>query len=135
MEIGEGFRVAIESGSDRFWRYNVAVTCGCFDAHDARIDFAGVEDIVAPAGSNLAARPDGYPEHRRIEFVTPPCHHILMYVYIIPHTMPGERDIADCKPFDLRIRVSRGKVAVFDKICPVNSWAGSSIELRLPKEE
>lgn len=133
MEINEGFRVEITSGSDRFWRYNTAVTCGCFDASDRGIDFIGTEDIIAPVGSNLKERPADYPAARKIEFETAPCDHILMYLYVIPHTLPAESAIADCKPFDMRIKVMRGRAIVLDRIFPINSWSGASIELRLPR--
>lgn len=135
MEKKDGFRVEIRSGYELFWRYNLAVTCGCFDADDNRTDFFGAEDVAAPVGSNLTAPPDDLRERRGIDFTTSPCDHLLMYVYVIPNTLPEQTDIAECKPFDMTIRVTRGGQTLFDSVVPVNCWSGCSMELRIPKEK
>lgn len=141
MKIDEGFSVEISSGYDRLWKYNLAVTCGCFGSsgeggsEDERLDFVAAEAFVAPVGSNLKSCPADYPADRAIRFTTVPCDYLKMYVYVIPHTLPEERDVADCKPFGLRVRVLRGKAVIHDEEHSVNCWSGASIELRLPKEQ
>lgn len=138
ITIDEGFTVEIGCDYADFWKYNVAVTCGCFEGggdpdRDTRTDFVAAEDTVAPAGSNLAARPDNCPEHRGVSFTTVPCDYLLMYVYIIPHTLPAVRNIDDCRPFGLDIRVRRGNATIYDRRHSINCWAGASIELRIPE--
>lgn len=137
MEIKDGFSVEISSDYDQLWRYNIAVTCGCFDDHgkggdNPRTDFVSAEDFIAPVGSNLQCRPDNYSPDRTIRFTTIACDYLLMYVYVIPHTLPAEQRIADCEPFTLRITARRGNAIIYDKLHSANCWSGASIELRLP---
>lgn len=131
----DGFKVEISSAFERLWCYNMAVTCGCFDADGNRIDFVAAEDTVAPVGAGLTARPQGYEIPHTLRFETAPCDHLLMYIYLIPHTLPAERDIADTEPFDLHLRITRGRETVTDRIFSINRWSGASIELRVPKAE
>ena len=137
MMSKESFYVEITSNYDRFWRYNLAVTCGCFDdlgkgEDNPRKDFVAAEDTIAPAGSNLTAPPQGYPAHRKLSFTTVGCDYLLMYLYVIPHTLPEDRELENCDPFGLQVKVTRGDSIVLDREFHVNCWSGASIELRLP---
>ncbi len=129
MDKDTAYRVEIESGFAEFWRYNVAVTCGMFDADDVQCGFVSAEDAVAPIGSDLASAPKGTPPHRKIAFEAGGCHHLRMYVYLIPHTLPKAVKIADCKPFDLSIKVFYGGNAILREKRPINQWSGASIEI------
>lgn len=40
MKKDEGFSVEVESRYEGWWRYNVTILCGCFDADGDRIGFA-----------------------------------------------------------------------------------------------
>ena len=90
MKKDEGFSVEVESRYEGWWRYNVTILCGCFDADGDRIGFASAESVVAPVGSDLSAPPEGAAAERRIGIRSVACDHIVMYVYIVPHT-PGSR--------------------------------------------
>ena len=127
------FKIEISSAYERLWCYNMAVTCGCFDEHDNRTDFVAAEDFVAHVGSNLGAKPDGYDLPRVLAFEAAACDHLLMYIYLVPHTLPSGRDIADTEPFDLRVRIARGGGMLVDRIFKINCWSGASIELRVPR--
>ena len=59
MKKDEGFSVEVESRYEGWWRYNVTILCGCFDADGDRIGFASAESVVAPVGSDLSAPPEG----------------------------------------------------------------------------
>ena len=138
METNDGFSVEITSSYAGLWRYNLAVTCGCFDdtgngVDNPRRDFVAAEDFVAQTGANLQQPPEGYSADRTIRFSTIACDYLLMYVYVIPHTLPVERNIADCKPFGLHICVRRGSTVVYERLHSVNCWSGTSIELRVPE--
>lgn len=126
-----GFKVEITSDFENFWRYNVAVTCGCFDAEGERVGFASVDDSIAPVGSSLTKRPADYPTKRVVSFDTVECHHLLAYLYVIPHTMPAGREVADEQPFSLDVCVTRRGVQVFKQRFSVNSWSGTSLELKI----
>lgn len=156
MNTNEGFSVEIGCSYGQFWRYNLAVTCGCFersrndnaqlgttDDNDAitigsrrytRKDFISAEDFIAPVGTNFERCPGDCPQERGIKFSTVPCDCLKMYVYVIPHSLPVDRHISDYPAFDLRIRVTRGTDNIYDKLHSVNAWSGASIELLLPKE-
>ena len=43
MKKDEGFSVEVESCYEGWWRYNVTILCGCFDADGDRIGFASAE--------------------------------------------------------------------------------------------
>ena len=99
MKKDEGFSVEVESRYEGWWRYNVTILCGCFDADGNRIGFASAESVVAPVGSDLSAPPEGAAAERRIGIRSIACDHIVMYVYIVPHTLPETREIGDVAPF------------------------------------
>lgn len=131
MTQKQGFRIEVSSRYDQWWRYNVALMCGCFDAQDNRIGFVAAEDRIAEAGANLAQRPAELSDDRCATLQTPTCDHILLYVYIVPHTLPASKDISLTQPFevDLRITCNGRKVLVEKRM--INQWSGASIELRL----
>ena len=87
MKKDEGFSVEVESRYEGWWRYNVTILCGCFDADGDRIGFASAESVVAPVGSDLSAPPEGAAAERRIGIRSIACDHIVMYVYIVPHIL------------------------------------------------
>lgn len=133
MSKNEGFKVEIGSDFEEFWCYNVAVTCGCFDEADNRVGFASADDEIAPVGSNLPQPPKGVAAKRRIAFEAMDCHHLLMYIYLIPHTLPVDNVIADHKPFELNVRITHNGSVVLKRTMMVNRWSGASIELRVDR--
>ena len=149
MKKDEGFSVEVESRYEGWWRYNVTILCGCFDADGNRIGFASAESVVAPVGSDLSAPPEGAAAERRIGIRSIACDHIVMYVYIariqaknsknppnrtpVIHAMqPFEtREIGDVAPFDVRLRVGYGGVPFGDMHYRINQWSGASLEIKL----
>lgn len=129
----KGFRIEVKCHYDAWWRYNVAMMCGCFDTDDRRTDFVSTASDVADVGANLTVRPDGIPDRSRITLETPPCDHALLYVYIIPHTLPTDNDIDNTRPFDIEIRIfSEGHLLHSEKR-KINQWSGASIELKIKR--
>ena len=57
MATKEGFTIEISSRYEGWWRYNVALMCGCFDTAGNRTGFASAEAHVADVGSNLREKP------------------------------------------------------------------------------
>ena len=131
MKKDEGFSVEVESRYEGWWRYNVTILCGCFDADGDRIGFASAESVVAPVGSDLSAPPEGAAAERRIGIRSIACDHIVMYVYIVPHTLPETREIGDVAPFDVRLRIGYGGVPFGDMHYRLNQWSGASLEIKL----
>ncbi len=135
MATEKGFRIAVASPYPEFWRYNVALMCGCFDGTDRRTGFASAEDTVAAVGANLTAPPEGYSSLRTVVLDTPPCDHIVLYLYIIPHTLPQGRDISETKPFPLQVRIEAPDGSETQARYEINQWSGASVELRIPAPE
>ena len=132
MKNDEGFSVEVESRFDGWWRYNVTILCGCFDADGKRVGFASAERIVAPVGSDPAALPvEAASAQRRVALRSVACDHIVMYVYIVPHTLPETREIGDVSPFDVRLRIGYGGAELSDTRYRINPWSGASLEIKL----
>ena len=106
MATKEGFTIEISSRYEGWWRYNVALMCGCFDTAGNRTGFASTEAHVADVGSNLREKPAGNPGGGRASLETGPCDHLLLYIYIVPHTLPAGNDIGDTAPFEVEIRIA-----------------------------
>lgn len=135
MTQTQAYRIEVTSPYNEFWRYNVALMCGCFDAADQRIGFASAEDTVADVGTAPAAPPADGPKQRKILLEAPEAHHLLLYVYIIPHTLPKGSDVADRQPFPLQVRIAHGGQEIRTETYAINQWSGASIELRITPEE
>lgn len=133
MERDEKFRVEIQSHSEQWWRYNAALVCGAFDAAGRRIGFASAESRVAEAGEEFIRRPETIPAHRKLSLETVPCASIVLYIYIIPHTLPRDGEIGGHPPFPLHVRIACGDRIVLDERREINQWGGASIELRVAR--
>lgn len=134
MTQQKGFSIEVSSRYDGFWRYNVTLMCGCFDDADRRTDFASVESHIADAGSNLTEKPAEIPDDRRTELTTPPCHHLLLYLYIVPHTLPLATNIDTTRPFEIEVTIRYDSKTLRTEKRQINQWSGASIEMRIGKE-
>lgn len=131
MTDQKGFRIEVSSRFDEFWRYNVAMTGGLFDARGERIGFASTEDTVAETGANLRRKPEGYPRDRTIVLETAPCQRLRLFVYLIPHTLPAGNTVADSRSFELQVAIRCGGRPLRTERFAVNQWSGASLELQL----
>lgn len=125
MKSVEKFTVEIRSGFDQWWRYNAALMCGAFDASGNRIGFASAESRVAEMGSNLEAPPEGLDLHRSLTLETVPCERIVLYIYVIPHTLPRDNEIGGHPPFPLQVGF-----AMATGLCSIRSIPSTSGEGR-----
>ena len=127
----QGFKIELKSRYDEWWRYNADLMCGCFDVDDNRIGFASTASDVADVGSNLKARPAEIPASRSVTLETPPCDHLVLYVYIIPHTLPAGNDIDSTRSFEAEIRISYAGRLLRTEKRMINQWSGASIEMKV----
>lgn len=127
----QGFKIELRCRYEEWWRYNADLMCGCFDVDDNRIGFASVASDIAAVGSNLKARPEGIDAARSVTLQTPPCDHLVLYVYIIPHTLPAGNDIDSTRPFEAEIRIYHDGRHLRTEKRRINQWSGASIELRI----
>ena len=59
---GGGFTIEVTSRYEGWWRYNVALMCGCFDAADNRTGFASASSEIVPVGPTSRSRPPRRPD-------------------------------------------------------------------------
>lgn len=123
------FTIEVTSPFEGFWRYNVALTCGCFDAEGRRIGFATASSSLAEVGAGLTEAPAGSRD-RRIELRTDSCAAFDCFLYVIPHTLPSDNDIAATRTFPLEVTVRAGGRTLRRERYAINPWSGASIELR-----
>ncbi len=126
-----GFSIEISSRYDGWWRYNVSLMCGCFDADGNRTDFVGTQSHIADVGANLKTAPANAAQRDVIRLETPACDHILLYIYIVPHTLPEAREVGDTKPFQVALRITRTGRLLHSEKRQINPWSGASIELKV----
>ena len=82
-------------------------------------------------------RHGGQPHRLRIDrasLETGPCDHLLLYIYIVPHTLPAGNDIGDTTPFEVEIRIAYGGRRLRAEKRLINQWSGASIEMRVDSE-
>lgn len=134
MAAKKGFTIEVSSRFEGFWRYNVAMTCGCFDADGRRTDFVAASSHVAEVGSDLPAPPDRVKAGRKTVLETPPCDHLLCYLYIVPHTLPKENAVDSAKPFEIELKICCAGRKLRTEKRLVNQWSGASIEFGIAAE-
>ena len=128
------FTISLQSRYAELWRYNIVLTCGCFDEAGERTDFLSKESFVAAVGSNLDCAPASLEKHSAMTLSTKPCASIVAYIYLIPHSLPPTRAVVEeYAPFDMKIRIMADKDEIYAKIHKINQWSGASIELKLPQ--
>ena len=129
--MAKKFNIQIRSTYAEIWRYNIAISCGCTDSAGNVVEVVGEQDNIAPVGSNLKVAPDGFTLPREVRLSTPETEVIVAYIYLVPHTLPAQRDIAESEPFKLSVKVSAGRDTIYNVVHKVNQWSGTSIELKL----
>ena len=135
MAAERGFTIEVTSRYDGFWRYNTALTCGCFDAAGNRSGFAAASSHVADVGAELSAAPHDFPRDRTTRLATGPCARIDCFLYVVPHTLPRDNDIDAPRPFDLEVRIAYGGRPIRTERHAINQWSGASIELKADADD
>lgn len=129
--MAKKFNIQIRSSFKELWRYNIAISCGCFTEEGAEPVVVSEQRNIAPVGANLGGAPDGFKLPVEMKLTTPASERIVAYIYIIPHTLPAGRDIDERHPFDLKVKVSADGEVVYNTQHKVNQWSGTSIEIKL----
>ena len=125
------FTVELRCRYKEWWRYNVEMMCAAFDAADRRVGFSAARSHVADVGAELREPPAGVVVPTELHLDTEPCNHALLYLYIIPHTLPAENRIGETPPFEVTLRVGCDGRPLRTEQIRVNQWGGASIQLRL----
>lgn len=125
------FHIELSSSFDGWWRYNIVLMCGCFDATDSRTGFTATESHIADIGSNLMQPPVDTPHRSTISLHTAPCDHIVLYLYIIPHSLPAGKSIDSNRPFDVELKISYAGEELRSEKRHINQWSGTSVEIKI----
>ena len=130
----KGFKVEVTSRYEGWWRYNVAMMAGCFDASEQRVGFATASSHVADPGADLREAPPGIEPGRKAVLTSGPCDHLLLYLYLVPHTLPRTDGIDETQPFEIEITVCCDGRRIEKLRRTINQWSGASIELKIEKK-
>ena len=125
------FKIKISTDYDQWWRYNVALLCGCFDQDGQRVGFVTTESHIATVGDNLEAKPEDIECPSEISLTTPACDNIILYIYIVPHTLPLYREVSEAQPFEVTTLITYNEAIVKSEVYSINQWSGASIEVKL----
>mgnify|MGYP001536887410 FL=1 len=90
---------------------------------------------MADVGSNLAERPADIAADRTAALQTMPCDHLVLYLYIIPHTLPADNEIAATRPFGIEVRISYAGRRLRTEKREINQWSGASVEMRVDSKK
>lgn len=128
--MGEVYTIAVSSNYSELWRYNIAIVTACLDENRNQIEVVAERSHLADVGSNLSAAEGEWMARNKISLMTPTCDAVEILVYLIPHSLPKEREIEDVPPFEIKISVNRGNKTLHDELHQVNQWSGVSVELK-----
>ncbi len=122
------FTLTIECNSKEFWRYNVIVSA-VTNLDNGQATFLKHVDEVAPVCSNLSELPKSYcrPVKSVLEFESG--EHITLYIYVIPHTMPNERLIANISRPELHVVLKCASETLYNRRHCISPWSGDNIQI------
>ena len=66
---------------------------------------------------------------------TMPCDHLVLYLYIIPHTLPADNEIDATRPFGIEVRISYAGRRLRTEKRAINQWSGASVEMRVDSKK
>ena len=83
----------------------------------------------------LAERPADIAADRTAALQTMPCDHLVLYLYIIPHTLPADNEIDATRPFGIEVRISYAGRRLRTEKREINQWSGASVEMRVDSKK
>ena len=124
------YTITIESDFAEFWRYNLALA-GEVKAEGERVEYLKLIDDIAPVGANLTAMPEGYDIERKLSLCSKAGDSLILYIYVVPNTIPTARRVEECAPFELKVSIHHGHEQVHLHRYMRNQWSGDNIEIKL----
>ncbi|MFI3278572.1 MAG: hypothetical protein SNH13_01380 [Rikenellaceae bacterium] len=125
------YRIDVDCSFESVWRYNMVLMCGGYDATDEQLYVVSREDIIAEQGNEGEEVPPAVLLPRRITLDAQDAQRIRVILYIVPHTLPQQKDISQTPPFELTITVENRGDVVYHRVHHVDQWSGDSIEINL----
>ena len=129
MDEMKRFSIEVRCSHREWWRYNVQLMCEELDAAGERVHFGTTSSVIAEVGANLKVAPAEVKVPSKISYTTEPCHTARLYLYILPHSLPTEREVDAVSPFKLTIKISCDGTVLRTEQPVVNPWGGLSLIL------
>ena len=129
------YRIELSCTAPEWWRYNIEMTAAGYDDTGAECGYYSVEDRIAEPGSAPAAAPEGYPADRCTALECGPCARVLLYLYVVPHTLPETDDIEQTPPLPGRLTIWRDGRKLRTEQLAINPWGGMSRCLTIGEEK
>ena len=129
MDEMKRFSIEVRCSHREWWRYNVQQMCEELDAAGERVHFGTTSSVIAEVGANLKVAPAEVKVPSKISYTTEPCHTARLYLYILPHSLPTEREVDAVSPFKLTIKISCDGTVLRTEQPVVNPWGGLSLIL------
>lgn len=123
------YRISLTCDYPDWWRYNIYASVVCYDEQEAIVGYVNfVDQVLEPqTGEHIRAKPAQYDPQRPIEVVSEPCHHAVLYLYVIANTFPDSKVIRDSPPFEAQVAITAGDQLISTTTHEVNQWGGFTI--------
>lgn len=125
------YQVELRCSYKEWWRYNVQLQCGSYNATGEQIGFSSEGRIVAEVGANLKEAPADFDTKQKLVLQSSPCHRARFLIYVLPHSLPVENRLEEVPPFELKLRILSDGRELRTEQHIVNPWSGISLELNL----
>ena len=106
------FTIELTSKYAAWDNYNVRMMCEMQDSAGLRTGFASATDKVKGACTLTAG----------------PCARVRLFVYVIPESLPAEREVDRLPDFAALLRVGCDGRVVSEEHIGINPWGGLSLE-------
>jgi hypothetical protein len=124
------YKIAFNCAFKEFWRYNLYITGKLFSG-DACVGFINHSDFVAEVGAELKMIPVGYKRKRTTIIEAGEGDSLLLYIYVVAHTLPTTNRIYEALPFKCQVTISDGDDVLFERQYEIDQWSGNNIEIKL----
>ena len=104
--------------ADLFQKITLHTAAACDQAHPR---------VCIDSNTNIA--------DRTAALQTMPCDHLVLYLYIIPHTLPADNEIDATRPFGIEVRISYAGRRLRTEKREINQWSGASVEMRVDSKK
>ena len=119
-----GYKIELRARYKHLQMYNIYMEVGLFDSEGEQIGFL---KEVQKWEDTLPS--DSFRKTIQIE----PCHHAIIYLFIVPKSVPEQSEIHAPKDFSLKITGYCGNERILVKDLKVNEWAGTNLEIELKR--
>ena len=122
------FTISLDTDFEEFWRYNLVAMAQVM-RNGEQLEILKHRSEIAPVGAELREPPKGYVAERDVVLRSGDADALVLYIYVIPHTLPRVTHTNDAPPFELRVKVKHGTTNVYSHRHMINQWSGDNIAI------